>query len=183
MSVSLDDRWASDRRPRASVGRPPHVSTIFRRIFVTRSFGAIGYLGLPAALSCAGTGGRLRMANGDQAEAPGIMALTPAIGWLLREGAFAPGPAALLAGLAERLVAEGLPLAEATLSVASLDPLLAGSDFQWRRETGRVVEAPRFHGAAALMPAEAVAGLALDVAGTGHRLTLAPTDGAAFDQV
>src|SRR5262245_31921133 len=123
------------------------------------------------------------MANGDQGEAPAILPLTPAIGWLLREGAFAPGPAALLAGLAERLVAEGLPLAQATLSVASLDPLLAGSDFQWRRETGRVIEAPRFHGAAALVPAEPIAGLALDVAGTGHRLTLAPTDGAGFDEV
>jgi len=123
------------------------------------------------------------MANGDQGEASAILPLTPAISWLLREGAFAPGPAALLAGLAERLVAEGLPLAQATLSVASLDPLLAGSDFQWRRETGRVIEAPRFHGAGALMPAEAAAGLALDIAGTGHRLTLAPTDGASLDEV
>ncbi|HEX7200531.1 MAG TPA: hypothetical protein VF213_13685, partial [Dongiaceae bacterium] len=123
------------------------------------------------------------MADGEPGEGPAVLALTPAVGWLLREAAFAAGPAELLAGLAERLVAEGLPVARATLSVASLDPLLAGSDFQWRRETGRIVEAPRFHGAAALIPVEPVDGLALEIAGTGHRLTLAAGDGAALDEL
>jgi adenylate cyclase len=112
-----------------------------------------------------------------------MLALTPAVGWLLREAAFAAGPAELLAGLAERLRAGGLPVAQATLSVASLDPLLAGSDFQWRRETGRIVETPRFHGAAALIPAEPVDGLTLEIAGTGHRLMLATGDGAALDEL
>jgi adenylate cyclase len=120
------------------------------------------------------------MAAGELEEGPPVLALTPAVGWLLREAAFAAGPAELLAGLTERLLAEGLPVARATLSVASLDPLLAGSDFQWRRETGRIVEAPRFHGAAALIPAEPVA---LEIAGTGHRLTLATGDGAALDEL
>jgi adenylate cyclase len=123
------------------------------------------------------------MADGALTEGPATLALTPAVRWLLREAAFAAGPAELLAGLAERMVAEGLPVARATLSVASLDPLLAGSDFQWRRETRRVLETPRFHGAAALAPAEPIAGLALNIDGTDHRLTLASADSGAFDEL
>jgi len=57
------------------------------------------------------------MADDTPGERPAVLALTPAIDWLLREAALVGGLAALLAGLAERLVAEGLPAARVTLSV------------------------------------------------------------------
>src|SRR6185369_10719397 len=55
------------------------------------------------------------MAESDAA-APSL-ALTPTVDWLLREGLAAGSPGALLAGVAGRLAAEGLPLLRATLSV------------------------------------------------------------------
>src|SRR5882724_6558825 len=119
------------------------------------------------------------MAESDAA-APSLP-LTPTVDWLLREGLAAGSPGALLAGVALRLAAEGLPLARATLSVTSLDPLLAERDFHWR-PGGGVVEAPRFHGAGAAAPAarpDSAAEFALPVAGTAHRAVWTAT--AGFD--
>jgi adenylate cyclase len=110
-----------------------------------------------------------------------VLTLTPTIDWLLREGLAAGGPGALLGGVAERLAAEGLPLARATFSVTSLDPLLAECDFHWR-PGGRVVESPRFHGAGSVAPAaraNSAAELTLAIAGTTHRVVWTAT--AGFD--
>src|SRR5262249_28799747 len=115
-----------------------------------------------------GRGGGLGMVEDGPNQGPASLTLTPAIAWLLGEAAGAAGPSALLGGLAERLAAEGLPLARATLSVASLDPLLAGSEFEWRRADGRVLEAPRFHGVMAKAATGPAADLALGIPGTAH---------------
>ena len=110
------------------------------------------------------------MAESDAA-APSLT-LTPTVDWLLREGLAAGSPGALLAGVAGRLAAEGVPLARATLSVTSLDPLLSERDFHWHPGRG-VVEAPRFHGAGLARPEERGASAdeaTLAIAGTAHRI-------------
>jgi class 3 adenylate cyclase len=104
---------------------------------------------------------------------PATLTLTPAVVWLLRHGTAVPGPGALLGGLAERLVGDGLALGRASLTVASLDPLTAARDFHWRREDGRIVEVPRFHGALRPAPA-APTGLAIKIPGTEHRIVWVP---------
>jgi class 3 adenylate cyclase len=114
-------------------------------------------------------------------EGGGVAALplTPAVTWLLRHGAAASGPGMLLAGLAGRLAEEGLALARASLSVASLDPMTAARDFRWRGEDGRVVEVPRFHGAQRPAATEA-GGLTLAVPGTEHSVTWVAAAPAGF---
>ena len=77
-------------------------------------------------------------------------ALGPAALWLLGEGAFAAGVAPLLSGAAERLNRDGFSLVHAALVIESLHPLLAGTRFVWRRDTGQCIEEPRFHGFSAM---------------------------------
>ncbi len=72
--------------------------------------------------------------------------LAPAAQWLLGEGAFTAGVAPLLSGAAEHLNTDGFSLVHAALVIESLHPLLAGTRFVWRRDTGQCIEAPRFHG-------------------------------------
>jgi adenylate cyclase len=52
-----------------------------------------------------------------------------------------------LAGLGERLVAEGLPLAGGALTLALPHPIIAHRTWLWRAETGQVIEALGFAGA------------------------------------
>lgn len=83
-------------------------------------------------------------------DALGPAALTPAAGWLLGEGVFAAGVTPLLSGLAERLNTDGFSLVHAALVMESLHPLLAGTRYVWRRDTGQSTEEPRFHGFSAM---------------------------------
>jgi adenylate cyclase len=76
---------------------------------------------------------------------------TPAIIWLLREGASAASPAALLTELCNRVSGGGLPLANVSLAMASVDPVVARTRLLWQRDSGRVIEEVLLHG----MPAEA----------------------------
>lgn len=60
--------------------------------------------------------------------------------WLVR-GVLGEEPeSALLAGVAERLVAAGIPIARASVAVDLLDPVLGGRQLVWRRATGGVDE-------------------------------------------
>ncbi len=119
------------------------------------------------------------MAESDAA-APSLPQ-TPTVDWLLRDGLAAGSPGALLAGVALRLAAEGLPLVRASLSVTSLDPLLAERDFHWHPGRG-VVEVPRFHRTGPARMEERAAGpgeVALAIVGTAHRITW--STGSGFD--
>src|SRR5260221_2436705 len=110
------------------------------------------------------------MAESDAA-APSLR-LTPTVDWLLREGLAAGSPGALLGGVAGRLAAEGLPLVRATLSVTSLDPLLAERDFHWHPGRG-VIEVPLVHrtGPARMDERAGSPGeVAFAIAGTAHRI-------------
>ncbi len=65
--------------------------------------------------------------------------------WLMREGTKGGTLASLLEGLCRRLDADLAPVQYGRLDVHALHPLVAESSFEWKRDTGRVVEIPRFH--------------------------------------
>lgn len=96
---------------------------------------------------------------------PSTLPMTPAIAWLLRDGASVATPSALIAELCERLVAEGMPISGAVLVVATLDPLVARRRLRWTRADGRVVEELHLHGMAA-------AGRKAAISGVGTRFQL-----------
>ncbi|HXZ87297.1 MAG TPA: adenylate/guanylate cyclase domain-containing protein [Candidatus Binataceae bacterium] len=54
----------------------------------------------------------------------------------------------MLAELCNRLVAEGVPITGAILTVTSLDPVVARTRMRWEREGGRVLEEVLLHGMA-----------------------------------
>ena len=76
----------------------------------------------------------------------GSIPRTPTIIWLLDQGANSATPGILLSEVCGRLVAEGLPIAAAVLSIASLDPIVAASRIRWRRSDGLVVAELQFYG-------------------------------------
>src|SRR5438270_1171202 len=95
---------------------------------------------------------------------------TPSVNWLLHHGTQAATPGSLLGELCHRLIAEGLPIAQAVLKVASLDPMVASTRLRWGRNDGRVIEEIQFHG----MTIEPTtppndAGVRFDFPGTGHQ--------------
>jgi adenylate cyclase len=98
------------------------------------------------------------------------IALTPAIEWLLREGASAPAPSSLLGELCGKLVAGGMPLASALLNVASFDPMVARTRLLWRREDGRVIEEVLLHGMAAEAAPDNAKSIRFAFAATGHEI-------------
>jgi adenylate cyclase len=53
-------------------------------------------------------------------------------GWLVSEARSLDSPAALLDALCQRLVAQGVPLARASISVFTLHPLLHARSYRWR---------------------------------------------------
>jgi adenylate cyclase len=53
-------------------------------------------------------------------------------GWLVSEARSVDSPAALLEGLCQRLLAQGVPLARASISLFTLHPLLHARSFRWR---------------------------------------------------
>ncbi len=65
--------------------------------------------------------------------------------WLQREASRCAEPGALLMAVCQRLVAAGVPVHGATLTIATLHPLIAGSTFAWHRDRGHALEAPRLH--------------------------------------
>jgi class 3 adenylate cyclase len=67
------------------------------------------------------------------------------ISWLQREASRSAEPGALLMALCQRLVAAGVPLRAATLTIATLHPLVAGSTFAWQHDRAHPLEAPRLH--------------------------------------
>ena len=92
------------------------------------------------------------MTSGPGGFDPASSAPTPAALWLLGEGVFAAGVPPLLSGVAERLNTDGFSLVHAALVIESLHPLLAGTRYVWRRDTGQCIEEPRFHGFSAMGP-------------------------------
>lgn len=116
---------------------------------------------------------------------PGFSALPPAssaVGWLVREGTRGGTLAGLLNGLCRRLDSDLAPILYGRLDVHALHPLVAESSFEWQRNSGRVVEMPRFHiglpfgGAPAPNPASAPA-----PDGRPRRVRLPPAPGASVD--
>jgi adenylate cyclase len=96
--------------------------------------------------------------------------LTEAVDWLLRSGVNAPTPGAMLGELCRRLVKETLPIASATLSIASLDPLISATQLRWQPDGGRVIEEVMLHGMAARVESADTAALRFTFAGTNHRI-------------
>ena len=72
------------------------------------------------------------------------MDLPAPLAWLVDEAGASPGPDRFLAELGSRLVADGLPLAGAALTLAVPHPIIARRTWLWRVETGAVIEALGF---------------------------------------
>ncbi|WIM13575.1 adenylate/guanylate cyclase domain-containing protein [Enhydrobacter sp.] len=62
--------------------------------------------------------------------------VTGLVDWILAEGCNSDDLGAILAGTAERLVARGIPLCRATLSMPTIDPTTAVIHFRWLRDEG-----------------------------------------------
>jgi len=76
------------------------------------------------------------------------MDLPAPFAWLMDEAVASPGPDRFLAGLGGRLLAGGLPLAGGALTLAVPHPIIARRTWLWRAESGAVIEALGFAGAA-----------------------------------
>ena len=76
------------------------------------------------------------------------MDLPAPLAWLVDEANASTGPDRFLAELGSRLLADGLPLAGGALALAVPHPIIARRTFLWRAETGAVIEALAFAGAA-----------------------------------
>jgi hypothetical protein len=74
----------------------------------------------------------------------GPMQLPSTLAWLVDEAAGLASPDRFLAGLGIRLVADGVALAGAALTLAVPDPIIARRTWLWRAETGAVMEALGF---------------------------------------
>ena len=74
------------------------------------------------------------------------MDLPAPLAWLVDEAGASPGPDRFLAELGGRLLADGVPLAGAALTLAVPHPIIAGRTWLWRAETGAVIEALGFGG-------------------------------------
>ncbi len=76
------------------------------------------------------------------------MELPLPLAWLVDDAAASPSPDRFLAELGGLLVADGLPLAGGALTLAVPHPIIARRTWLWRAETGAVIEALGFAGAA-----------------------------------
>jgi class 3 adenylate cyclase len=75
----------------------------------------------------------------------GVMRPIPAtLAWLIDEAHAVRGADDFLAGLGARLIADGLPLAGAALTLTAAHPIIARRTWLWRAETGAVIEALGF---------------------------------------
>ena len=66
--------------------------------------------------------------------------LSAVFDWLALEAAGLGSQSAVLTVLGERLVDAGLPMSRIAAHLRTLNPLVAGSTFEWQRATGRAVE-------------------------------------------
>ncbi len=73
----------------------------------------------------------------------------PVASWLLEPGRAQTDPKALLSGLCDRLLAQGVPLARVSCGTTTLHPQVRGRQFVWRRGRGKVSEVRYAHGAEA----------------------------------
>jgi adenylate cyclase len=114
-------------------------------------------------------------------QTPCTLPSTPVIDWLLYEGSQVSSPGILLGELCRRLVVEGVQLATAVLSIASLDPMVARRRLQWQRSDDRVIEEVQFHGMFAIeaAPAESET-LRCIFPGTQHELEWIPEQPGRF---
>src|SRR6266851_1447690 len=118
----------------------------------------------------------------ERSSVPPALPATTTVDWLLRHGAAAATPGALLGELCSGLVAEGLPLANAVLAIASLDPLVARTRIRWRRGDTRVVEEVQLHGMGlAEAPSVDGASLRLVLPGTRHEVEWSAERPTGFD--
>jgi len=72
------------------------------------------------------------------------MDLPAPLAWLVDEASASPGPDRFLAELGGRLLADRLPLAGGTLTLAVPHPIITHRTWHWRAETGAVIEALGF---------------------------------------
>jgi adenylate cyclase len=72
------------------------------------------------------------------------MKLPITLAWLLDEASTSIGADHFLAALGAKLIADGLPLAGAALTLAAPHPMIARRTWLWRAETGVVIEALGF---------------------------------------
>jgi adenylate cyclase len=72
------------------------------------------------------------------------MQLPSALTWLVDEASAVPDAGQFLAALTSRLIADGVPLAGATLTLAAPHPIIARRSWLWRADTGAVIEALGF---------------------------------------
>jgi adenylate cyclase len=76
------------------------------------------------------------------------MDLHAPLAWLVDDAGTSAGPDRFLAELGGRLLADGLPLSGGALTLAMPHAIIARRTFLWRAETGAVIEALGFAGAA-----------------------------------
>jgi hypothetical protein len=74
------------------------------------------------------------------------MNLPAPLAWLVDEAGISPSPDRFLAECGGRLLADGLPLAGGTLTLAVPHPIIVSRTWLWRAETGAVIEALGFAG-------------------------------------
>ncbi len=66
--------------------------------------------------------------------------VNPFVDWLLNDGWNITDPKELVARLAERMVAEGIPLWRMRINIRTLHPLVFGTAYTWRRDADHVEE-------------------------------------------
>src|SRR5690348_18269315 len=76
------------------------------------------------------------------------MDLSAPLAWLVDEAGDSSGADRFLADLGSRLLTDGLPLAGGALTLAVPHPIIARRTWLWRADSGTVIEAPGFAGAA-----------------------------------
>jgi adenylate cyclase len=72
---------------------------------------------------------------------PARDAVTGLVDWILAQGCESDDLGAILAGLSERLVAQGVPLCRTTLHMPTIDPTAAVLEFSWWRDQGLMSKA------------------------------------------
>jgi adenylate cyclase len=88
------------------------------------------------------------------------MELPTLFAWLVDEASASPGPDRFLSDLGRRLVADGVPLAGAALTLTVPHPIIARCTWLWRAQTGAVIEVLGFPGSPLSQPGrEWLAGL------------------------
>ena len=76
------------------------------------------------------------------------MDLPASLAWLVDDSATTPTPDAFLAALGGKLLADDIPLSGGVLTIAVPHPIIASRSWMWRADTGNVIEALGFAGAA-----------------------------------